>query len=100
MEGDLPPVWYFWISMVSAAFFAWIGIGMARRRERTPLLWGTMGALFPPLLILLKLIHWRPRAGADQTPEADPGEAPADPRPKALIDEENRRFPDSAGGRS
>ncbi len=48
------------ISLVSSTGFALLGNWMARRRGATVLLWTLLGFIFPPLLLILKLIHWTP----------------------------------------
>lgn len=48
------------ISLASGLFFAFIGNWMARRRDAHTLLWTMCGFLFPPVLLLLKLMHWTP----------------------------------------
>lgn len=48
------------ISLASGVFFAFVGNWMARRRGAHTLLWTLCGFLFPPLLLILKLIHWTP----------------------------------------
>lgn len=49
-----------WISLASGIGFAYLGNWMARRREAHTMLWTLLGFLFPPFLIILKLIHWKP----------------------------------------
>lgn len=48
------------VSLVSGLGFAFLGNWMARRRDAHTMLWTLLGFLFPPLLIILKLIHWKP----------------------------------------
>ena len=48
------------ISFVSGLAFAFLGNWMARRRGAHTLLWTLCGFLFPPLLLILKIIHWTP----------------------------------------
>jgi hypothetical protein len=58
-------MFYFAIALLITAGFAWLGRHMALKRNRNGLLWGLAGALFPPLLLILKFLGNqadRPRA--------------------------------------
>jgi hypothetical protein len=48
------------VSLICSTGFALLGNWMARRRGATVLLWTSLGFLFPPLLLILKLIQWTP----------------------------------------
>lgn len=48
------------ISLASGLGFAFLGNWMARRRGAHTMLWTLLGFLFPPFLLILKLIHWTP----------------------------------------
>ena len=56
------------ISLASGLLFAFVGNWMARRRDAHTMLWTLVGFLFPPLLLILKIIHWKPepRDGHDE----------------------------------
>lgn len=54
------------VSVVSGLGFAFLGNWMARRRGAHSMLWTLLGFLFPPLLLILKLIHWKPEPLDDQ----------------------------------
>ena len=45
----------FTASLVSAAFAA-LGVIMARRRRRSGILWGVLGAFFPLVLLVLLIL--------------------------------------------
>lgn len=64
------------ISLVSGLGFAYLGNWMARRRDAHRMLWTMLGFLFPPFLLILKLIHWKPEPrdsgpGLDEDAGAD-----------------------------
>ncbi|MEQ8508606.1 MAG: hypothetical protein RIF37_07530 [Rhodospirillaceae bacterium] len=56
------------ISLASGLLFAFVGNWMARRRDAHTTLWTLLGFLFPPFLLILKVIHWKPE------PKLDPDE--------------------------
>ncbi len=60
------------ISLISMIVFAWLGRRMAIARRRNSLGWGLAGALFPPLLLILKFLSERP-VDADTGGELDEG---------------------------
>lgn len=51
---------YFVLSLLSVVGFAWLGRRMAIGRNRNSFLWGLAGALFPPLLLILKFLGHLP----------------------------------------
>ncbi|MGB1877247.1 MAG: hypothetical protein ACPHGY_10105 [Rhodospirillaceae bacterium] len=53
------------ISLVSGLLFAYLGNWMARRRDAHTTLWTLAGFLFPPLLLILKIIQWSPGPRAE-----------------------------------
>ena len=61
------------ISLASGLFFAFVGNWMARRRDAHTTLWTLLGFLFPPFLLILKLIHWKPEPKTDPEDELDSG---------------------------
>ena len=73
------------ISLASGLFFAFVGNWMARRREAHTLLWTLLGFLFPPLLLILKLMHWKPEPRLDD--EDDDGEG-RDEKGRYLVGED------------
>jgi len=54
-----------YISFASGLLFAFVGNWMARRPDAHTTLWTLAGFLFPPLLLILKMIHWKPEPRAD-----------------------------------
>lgn len=69
------------ISLISGLGFAYLGNWMARRRDAHRMLWTMLGFLFPPFLLILKLMHWRPEPReSDEGLDAglDPGEEAGD----------------------
>lgn len=59
------------ISFVSGLVFAYVGNWMARRRDAHRVLWTLLGFLFPPFLLILKIIHWTPVPKTDGEEEED-----------------------------
>ncbi len=59
------------ISIISMIVFAWLGRRMAITRNRHSLVWGVAGALFPPLLLILKFLSVQPAEEAVDGPELD-----------------------------
>jgi len=58
---------YLAISLISIFGFAWLGRHMAVARNRNGFIWGLAGALFPPLLLILKFLGSLPNdEAADQ----------------------------------
>jgi hypothetical protein len=74
------------LSLLSSLGFAILGNWMARRRDATVLLWTLIGFLFPPALLLLKLIHWTPEPKGGAAPERETEHTP----PAWLEDGEGR----------
>ena len=70
-----------YISLASGLVFAFIGNWMARRRGAHTVLWTLVGFIFPPALLILKLIHWK-----------------AEPRPEDYEDDEGDDDEGGEGG--
>lgn len=64
--------YYPFITMVSMALFGWVGWRMAISRNRNPAVWTALGAIFPPLLLILLVLKSREDdADAADTEAAD-----------------------------
>jgi uncharacterized protein (DUF983 family) len=63
---------YPFITMISMAGFGWLGWSMATSRSRNPALWTALGAIFPPLLLILVLLKPLEDAAAE-VPKAGDG---------------------------
>jgi hypothetical protein len=44
------------LTVFSMVLFGWLGWRMAAAKERNPQAWLALGALFPPLLLVLKVL--------------------------------------------
>mgnify|MGYP003640491564 CR=1 FL=1 len=59
------------ISLISMIAFAWLGRRMAIARQRNGLGWGIAGALFPPILLILKFLNEKREIDAAGDEEVD-----------------------------
>lgn len=64
------------ISLASGLLFAFVGNWMARRRDAHTTLWTLLGFLFPPFLLILKVIHWKPEPKTDSRDALEGDEGP------------------------